>query len=97
MKIVYTRRTLFELEEIGAYIAARNPQAATRVRTAIRRSVNLLRAFPRRGRKQKSRNVYRIGAGKYPYHIFYRFDAATRVVTVLSIYHTARRPRHKNT
>ena len=96
MKVRYSVRARLDLEDISEYLGARNPTAAKRVLVAIRRSIDLLRAFPRRGRKQKSMQVRRIGAGKHPYNIYYRIEEAAQVVIVLSIYHAARRPMHED-
>ena len=93
MKVRYTLRARADLEELGDYISQRNPSAANRVRTAIRRSIDLVKAFPWRGRKQKAYNVRKVGAGKYPYNIYYRIDEVDQMIVVLQIRHAARQPR----
>ena len=96
MKVRFTWRARSDLEEIGDYISQRNPSAAIRVRNAIRRSIDLVMAFPRRGRKQKTSNARKVGAGKYPYNIYYRIDEIDQAIVVLQIRHASRRPRHED-
>ena len=96
MKVRYTLRARADLEEIADYISQRNPVAAIKVRAAIRRSIDLVKAFPRRGRKQKAYSVRKVGAAKYPYNIYYRIDVSDQAIVVLQIRHAARRPRHKD-
>ncbi len=74
MNVRYTLRARRVLEEIGDDISQHNPSAAGRVRAAIRRSIDLVKAFPRRGRKPKEFNVRKVSAGKYPYSIYYCID-----------------------
>ena len=97
MKVLYTAAALFELKEIGRYIAERNPQAALKVERAIRRAVRTLATMPKRGRKQRSRDIWKIGVGQYPYSIYYQIGVTSQVVTIVTIRHAARRQKHGNT
>ena len=97
MKVKYAAAALLELQEVGKYIAERNPQAALKVERAIRRAARSLATMPKRGRKQRSRNVWKIGVGKYPYNIYYQVDGVAQVVTIVTIRHAARRRKHRNT
>ena len=96
MRVRFTLRALADLEEIGDYIFQRNPRTAARVRAAVHRSINLARYFPRRGRKQNSHDVRKVGAGKYPFNIYYRIDEAEQVIVILQIRRATRRQRYKN-
>ena len=96
MKERYTLRARADLEELGGYISQRNPSAANKVRAAIRHSIDLVKAFPPRGRKQKAYNVRKVGAGKYPYNIYYRIDELDQGIVVLQIRHAARGPQLKD-
>ena len=95
MRVQYAAAALLELQSIGAYIVERNPQAALRVERE--RAAHSLATMPRRGRKQRSRGVWKIGVGKYPYNIYYRIDGVAQIVTIVTIRHAARQPRHRNT
>ena len=97
MRVRFTLTAKWELREIGQYTAANNPEAALRLEAAIRRAASSLQMMPWRGRKQKTRNVRKIGTGKYSYDNFYQIDKTAQVVTIVSIRHAARRPRLKNT
>jgi toxin ParE1/3/4 len=96
VNVRYTLRARADLEEIGDYITQHNPSAAGRVCAAIRRSIGLVKAFPKRGRKQKEFKVRKVGAGKYPYSIYYCVDEIDRAIVVLQIRHAARRTKYRD-
>ena len=71
MKIVFTPRSVLDLEEIADYLKPRSLQGAVRVRSAILRTVQYLTQFPGLGRRQSVDGVRKIGVRRYPYLIYY--------------------------
>lgn len=96
MKVRFTLGARADLQEIGEYISKRNPRAASRMIASVHQSVMLVGRFPRRGRKQKAKGVRNVGAGKYPYNIYYRIDEAEQVIAILQIRRATRRQRYEN-
>ena len=55
MKVRYTLDALEHLDAIGAYIEARNPEAARRVIARIRAAADRLSEFPRIGAQDRGK------------------------------------------
>jgi toxin ParE1/3/4 len=95
VRVRYSAWALLEIDEIGEYIASDNAQAADRVVREIRRLANSLARFPRRGRKQRGKNIRKIGTRKHPYNIYYSVDETIGEVLILNVRHTARRRKRR--
>ena len=89
MRIVFTRRYLWELAQIGDYIAERNPRAAARVVNDIHsKTKRLLAANPfigRPGEIQGTRELVIVGT---PYIVAYR--VMENQIEALFVQHGAR-------
>ena len=90
MKIVFTPRSLLDLEDIADYLKRRSPQGAVRVRAAILGALGHLTQFPGLGRRQSVDGVRKIGVRRYPYLIYYTVDEKAAEILVLSVQHAAR-------
>jgi plasmid stabilization system protein ParE len=90
MRIVYTPRALADLQAIEAYISQFSPSAATRVLTAIKKSIDNLERLPRLGLPIDTEGRYRLPIGRFPYLVFYRWTGAH--IFILHIRHGRRRP-----
>ena len=84
----YTQRARRQLGNIHRYIRERNPEAATRVIARVRRSANLLRDFPRLGRRGLAPDTRELSVVGVPYVVVYR-EKGDDVIEVLGVYHTA--------
>jgi plasmid stabilization system protein ParE len=90
-RILLSRRSLTDLREIFAYIAGQNVAAAERIVQALADRTKTLRAFPRIGTRVRKRPAIR-RLYHSPYVIYYRVDAARRVVEVLHFWDGRRLP-----
>jgi toxin ParE1/3/4 len=91
-KIVWSDRAIADLEELCAYIASDNPEAAYKTGRGILEHVRTLATFPfigptyPRGNQDHAREIiYR------PYRIFYEVNEEARAVNILHVRHGARR------
>jgi toxin ParE1/3/4 len=87
MKVVYTSRARRHLEAIAEYIAERNPDAAIRVGSRIRETIELLSKFPLMGRNGTLMGTREFVVTGLPYIVVYR--ASEDVLTILGVYHGA--------
>jgi toxin ParE1/3/4 len=94
MKLRFTPQAVAELSEIAAFIRAKNPSAALRVRAAILDSIRTLILFPDAGRRQATEGVRKFVARKYPYLIYYTVDDGAEEVVILNVKHPAREREH---
>ena len=69
MRVTYSRRALRQLEDIHAYIAERNPQAASRVIARIQELCQKLGDYPGLGTKTDDADVWMLPVVRYPYNI----------------------------
>ncbi len=91
-KIIWLDDTLEELEAALRFIAADNPTTASRLGEAILNKVGLLARFPKLGRvypKLNQEEVREILAS--PYWVIYRVDDGMKTVSILTVWHVARR------
>ena len=89
MRVIWTRRYLRELGDIGAYIAQSNPRAAARVMRNIHvRTGQLLSANPFAGRAGELEGTRELVLSDLPYIIAYR--VGDNQVEVLFVQHAAR-------
>ena len=88
-RIFWTTLALKDLEEMRNYIQQDNPDAAKREAERIRKSVERLVHFPRRGRQLMSvSSVRELLSGNY--RIFYRVISSQ--IQIARVYHMKRRP-----
>lgn len=90
MKLRFTPQAIEDLSAIGDFLAARNPQAARRVRAAILESLQHLLLFPRSDRRQRVEGVRKHVTRRYRYLIYYTVDDVGDEIVVVSIMHSAR-------
>lgn len=87
MKLRFTPQAIGDISEIAAYIRARNPNAAERVRATILESLQNLTIFPHVGRLQTVEGVRKIMTRRYPYLIYYIADEANEEIVIVAIQH----------
>ena len=93
--IRYLPTAVRQLDEILAYIDARNGPAARRVAAAIRRSIERLGDFPYSSRPSEVPGVRELPIVRFPYIVFYAVDEEAGEVHVLRVRHTSQDPaRH---
>jgi len=82
--IRWTRRALARLDQIGAYIAQDNPEAAARVISRIVTAVDALAEQPAMGRAGRLKSTRELVLADIPYIIAYRVtDSHVDVLTVI--------------
>jgi addiction module RelE/StbE family toxin len=91
MRVSFTPRARADIEEIADFTAARSPQTAARVRSAIVKTLELLAQFPGAGRRQTVEGVRKLPISRYPYLVYYTIDDAAEEVVILTIRHASRR------
>lgn len=87
MKLVWSATATRELAKVAEYIGPRNPSAATKVETRLRKAVEHLQQFPRAGRIGRKPGTREIIITEYPYVIRYRLTLDQ--VQILRIFHAA--------
>lgn len=90
LPVVLGRQASREIEKIKGHIAAQDVVAARNVISAIAATIELVRQFPRSGRRVGDGELRRMPVGKYDYVIFYRVKPTC--VFILRVRHTSRRP-----
>lgn len=89
MRIVWTRRYLHELAEIGDYIAKENPRAAAKVVNDIHSTTRrLLSSNPFIGRKGEIKGTRELVIPRTPYIVAYRVGDDR--IEILFVQHGAR-------
>lgn len=92
-EIVWSERSLADLEEITTYLVQHSPSAAERTATAIHDRVSLLRVTPHAGTFYPPGTAGNVRAAvSDKYRIFYRVEDDEQRVTILTVRHTSRRP-----
>ncbi len=89
--VVYSEAALADLQQITAFIAADNVEAAQRFANRLVDLAESLRSMPERGRPVKRWPGVRVIV-LAPYLIFYRFERPARQVEILRFWHGARDP-----
>jgi len=90
-KIVWSERSLSNLQEIVQYIAEDNPLAAERMGDFIIKKSSLLAQFPELGSifiKLRRPDIREIAAP--PYRIIYQVLPKERIISILTVWHGAR-------
>lgn len=90
MKIEIARAADRELEAAFDYLRDRNPSAARRVRSAIRRAILSLRQLPHRGRHGSLAGMSELVVSGTPYVVVY--EVRVDVIFVARIRHTSQDP-----
>jgi plasmid stabilization system protein ParE len=90
MKLRFTPRATQDISEIAAYIQARDPDAAARVRDSILDTMQTLVLFPNAGRRQDVERVRKHVTRRYRYLVYYFMDIDAEEIVILSIQHPAR-------
>ncbi len=88
LRVRLNRQALLDLQAIKAYHAPLNPKAAERVRQHIWRVIDRLADMPASGLQTDNPRVRVAVLSRYPYRVFYTFDAVA--LTVLHVRHVAR-------
>lgn len=89
MKLRWLSDVLSDLRAIKAYIAEKNPQAASRVIASIRNETKVLLNQPNIGRAERISETRELVISQYPYLVAYREQGDE--VHVLAVVHTSRR------
>ena len=89
MKVLWRPRARNDFENQIAYIEARNPPAARRLRLIVENTVGLLNLFPERGRPSRRKDVRELVVLQTPFIVVYR--VAGDEVVVLRLFHIAQR------
>jgi toxin ParE1/3/4 len=88
MRIRYTDTAEADLEDILAYLIARNPRVATAVGDAVEATVTRIAAFPESAQATDEPTVRMTPAGRFPYLIFY--SVAGDEIQIIRVLHGAR-------
>ncbi len=91
MRIVYSPQAIEDLETYVGYVARSNPDAAARLAQRVLKVIDRLADGAFEGPERQLRSGERVRSlPVYPLRIYYRRDAD--MLSVLRIYHEARRP-----
>ena len=88
MEIIWRRSALNDLEAIHEFIAQDNPEAALRVRRAIRIAIDRLAQHPNLGRAGRVEGTRELIISNAPYIVSYRIVEGQ--IRILAILHTSR-------
>jgi plasmid stabilization system protein ParE len=91
-RVILSRPSLQDLNEIACYIARDSPEAAERVGGELVTLAESLAMLPRRGGQLRARPGVRRLVHE-PYLVTYRIDETQRVVYVLRFWHAKRNPQ----
>lgn len=89
MKVRVTATALIEIENIFAYLSAKNPLAAKSVVARVGEKIAKLAEFPLIAQISDEPGVRRMPVGRYPFMILYTVE--NDEVVVLHVRHGARR------
>jgi plasmid stabilization system protein ParE len=92
VRLRYTERATYDLDEIQAYIARNNPTAAKTVGGRIREAIELLEDFPRLGRPLHVGRARVLQVAGTPYAVYYLLKPRLREIVIIHIRHGRRRP-----
>ena len=90
LRVRLTPRAILDLTEIRAYLVARSPRGADRVRREIDRTIRGLAKYPGIGHESHIDGVRVITTRRYPYLVYHRFS--DQELTILHIRHGSRAP-----
>lgn len=87
MKVRYTSVALKNLDDLGAYIAQKNPRAADRVFHKIRATIESLAFFPLMGHSGHVEGTLEFAVPGLPYIVVYQITEEE--IHILNIFHGA--------
>jgi toxin ParE1/3/4 len=91
VKLRYSPRARRDLAEIADYLTALSPKGALSVERRIRKTIDLIMAFPGAGRRLDQQPAVRVmPLGRYPYLVFYTLREDE--IVILHVRHGARKP-----
>ena len=90
MIVRFTRRAEQDLAQILDYLAQHSPHGARNVGASLREAIRLVADYPQGGKRTRLVGIMVKIVPKYPYKIFYRFEAET--IDIIHIRHASRRP-----
>ena len=90
LRVRLTPRAILDLSEIRAYLVARSPRGADRVRSEINRTIRGLARYPGIGHQSHIGGVRVTTTRRYPYLVYHRVN--DRELTILHIRHGSRAP-----
>lgn len=90
MRIVYSPRSLRDIELILSFIRKSSIKGSHSVSIAIEHTIELCARHPGTGMKTDVRRLYRQPVGKYRYTIFFRELADQPGIEIVRVTHSAR-------
>lgn len=93
MRVVWTPEATDDLENVLAYIAARNPAAAASVAERIDRAVDDIAFFPRAARLDRESGCREAVVRGLPLLIIYAVTGD--LIEIIAVFHTSRDPATK--
>jgi toxin ParE1/3/4 len=91
IRLRWSRRSRYHLEDIRRYIAQHDGAAAERVRLHLVETVKMLRSLPRLGHAGRKEGTRELSVARLPFVIVYRIDISDEdELVILGIYHAAR-------
>lgn len=91
MRVRFSRAARRHVADILTYLAKQNPSAAERVSDDIAQALSHLRTAPTSGRPGVAPRTREWVMTRRPYIIVDRIEDEGSLMTVLAVYHTARR------
>jgi toxin ParE1/3/4 len=89
-RLLYSQRSLNDLDEILGYIAEDDAEAASRFGTSLLDHIDILSRFPRLGGTIRKRSGVRKLLHS-PLLVYYRLDEDKRLIEILHVRHGARK------
>jgi toxin ParE1/3/4 len=91
MKLIWSSQSIRQLTIIAAYIAADNPQAASKLIKAIKKSARHLRQNPFMGRRTEFEGVRELVA--HPNYLL-SYRVSSEAVEIAQVWHAAQQRYH---
>jgi addiction module RelE/StbE family toxin len=85
MRVIYSRRSLKDIDHLLAYVSAQAPAVADTMATTIEAKIAICRDQPLMGVATNRRGVYRYAIKKYRLTIFYRVRSKKREMEILRV------------
>lgn len=89
MKVSWSRRALYDFDELAAYIARDSEKSAALVEARIHHEAEILSAFPLSGRIGRMPGTRERAVGRTPFIFVYRVD--TEEIRILRVIRGARK------